>query len=213
MEALEEGFIREEYNPRKLQEVTTKSVYKSRIADVLLPPKVEVKFPLVDYHNLVYLRLAYKILDSESKDILFSIVHGIVYNKERMYQQGRSPDPYCPLPECNGEVQDLEHLFCKCVLVKEAWTWLHTKLLQYLPATSDVLARSYTSLEFLKLQFPADTLDQECTWLLGMFCTIVVSTTIERSRRLKVQELVGRVRSRIQHLGVRAVVQPQLFNI
>ena len=67
--------------------------------------------------------------------------------------------------------------------------------------------------EFLKLQFPADTMDQECTWLMGIFCSTVVNTEIGRKRRLKVEELAGRVRGRLQHLGARAVVQPQLFNI
>ena len=213
LEALEEGFLREDYNPRKLQEATTKSIYKSRIADVILPPKVGLKFPSVDYQNLVYPCLAYKILEPESKDILFCIIHGIVYNKERIYQQGRSQDPYCPLPECHGKVQDLKHIFCSCFLVKEAWTWLLSKLHQNLPATPDVLVTSYTNLEFLKLQFPADTMDQECTWLMGIFCSAVVNTVIGRKRRLKVEELAGRVRGRLQHLGARAVVQPQLFNI
>ena len=71
LEAPEEGHICEEFHSRKLQEATTKAIYKSRKRDILLPPKVETKFPLVDYKNLVYPRLAYKILEPESRDILF----------------------------------------------------------------------------------------------------------------------------------------------
>ena len=132
LEAIEEGFCREEFNPRKLQEVTTTAIYKSRIVDVLLAPKVEEKFPQVDFKNLVYPRLDYQILDPESRDILFSIVHGLVHNKSRMYQQGRVQDPYCPLPECQGKEQDLEHLFCTCFLVRNAWIWLKSKILENL---------------------------------------------------------------------------------
>ena len=112
--------MREEYDPKKLGEATTKSIYKARIKDVLLPPKVEEKYPLVDFQNIVYPRLVYKILEPESKDILFSIVHGLVYNKSRMFQQRRVQDPHCPLPECQGQEQDLEHLFCSCYLEEEA---------------------------------------------------------------------------------------------
>ena len=49
---------------------------------------------------------------------------------------------------------------------------LLTKLIKSLPATPGVLARTYTNLEFLNLQFPADTLDPEYTWILGNFCSI-----------------------------------------
>ena len=124
LEVLEEGRLREEFHPNKLEEVTTKTIYKSRKSYVLLPPKVEENFPTVDYKQLVYPRLAYKILEPESKDILLSIVHGLVYNKDRLYSQRRAQDPYCPLPQCQGKVQDIEHIFCSCFLVEEAWAWL-----------------------------------------------------------------------------------------
>ena len=211
LEVLEEGLIREEFNPKKLEEATTKLIYKSRINDVLLPPKVEEKFPTVDFQQLVYPRLSYRILEPESKDILFCIVHGLVHNKDRMFHQRRVQDPYCLLPECQGKVQDLEHLFCSCYLVNEAWAWLRSKLLENLPATPAALALSYTNLEVLKLEFPADILDQECTWLLGNYCRIVASTVTGRKKILGAEGLAGRGRGCLQRLRGRAVVQPQLF--
>ena len=92
-EVLEEGLMRGEFQPKKLAEVTTKAIYKNRLNNILLPPKVEEKYPLVDFENLVYPHLDYKILEPESKDIPFSIVHGLVYNKNRMFQQGRIQNP------------------------------------------------------------------------------------------------------------------------
>ena len=86
-------------------------------------------------------------------------------------------------------MQDIEHLFCSCVLVEEAWAWLKSKLLENLPATSAALALTYTNLEILKLQFPTDTLDEECTWLLGNYCSIVASTVTERKIRLRAERL------------------------
>jgi hypothetical protein len=176
-------------------------------------PTVEEKFPTVDYKQLVYPRLAYKILEPESKDVLFSIVHGLVYNKERMYNQGRAQDPYCPLTECQGKVQNIEHIFCSCFLVKEAWAWLRAKLLENLPATPAALALTYNNLEILKLEFPADTLDPECTWLVGNYCSVVANTVTVRKKILGAEKLAGKMRGCLQRLRVRAVVQPQLFNI
>ena len=117
LEVLEERLIRGEFHHKKLGESTTKAIYKSRASDVLLPPKVENKYPLGDFTNLFYPRLSYKILEPESRYILFSIVHGLVYNKNRMFQQGRVQDPYCLLPECQNKIQDLEYSFCSCHLV------------------------------------------------------------------------------------------------
>ena len=180
---------------------------------MLLAPKVQDKFPAVDFKTTVYPRLDYKILEPESKDVLFTMVHGFVHNKNRMHQQERVQDPYCLLPECQGKIEDLEHLFCSCCLVAEAWTWLHSKLLEILPATEPGVAQATTNLEFLTLQFPVDTMDQECSWLLANYCSIVVSTVTGRKSKLGVQVLAGKLRTRLQRLQGRAVIQPQLFNI
>ena len=40
-----------------LKSVATKIIYTSRIKDLLLPPKAEMKLPLVNYKELIYPRL------------------------------------------------------------------------------------------------------------------------------------------------------------
>ena len=97
--------------------------------------------------------------------------------------------------------------------MKEAWTWLLSKLLENLPATPAALACTYTNLEVLKMEVPADTLDQECTWLLGNYCCIVATTVTGRKRKLGAEGLAGRVRGCLQNLRHRRVIQPQIFNI
>ena len=208
LEVLEEGLARQEYEPGKLECTTTKAIYKSHAQDVFLSPKIEEKYPDVDFLCVVYPRLNFRILEAETRDTLFCLVHSLVYNKERLFHQGRAQDPYCPQPECQGQVQDLEHLFCSCCLVAEAWAWLRSKLLQILPA-----AWATSNKEFILLQFPADTVDQECTWLLGNYFRIVTTTVTGRKRKLRAEVLAGRLRSRLQKIKGRAVVQPQLFNI
>ena len=133
---LQEGLMRQEYDPGKLQEVTTKSIYEGRAAFVIPPPKIQEKHHMIDFPDLVFPRLNYQILEADPKDILFTLVHNIFYNKERMFLQGRLQDPFCPIPECSGKVQDREHMFCSCFLVAEAWVWLRSRLVQLLPTTN-----------------------------------------------------------------------------
>ena len=213
LEGLQEGLVRQEFAPDKLDYVTTKKIYQSRAEDIFLPPKVEGKYPDVDFKNTVYPRLKFRILEPEARDVLYCIVHGLVPNKSRLFQQGRAVDPCCPLPECQGQVQDLQHIFCSCWLVAGAWAWLRSKLLQLLPTTEEGIAQATTNSDFISLQFPVDVMDQECTWLLGNYCSLVVNTVTGRRRKMGAEVLAGRMRGRLQRLRGRAVVQPQLYNI
>ena len=128
-----------------------------------------------------------------------------------MFRQNRAQNANCPLQECQGQVQDKEHLFTSCFLVAEAWVWLRTRLLRLLPTTQGAVA--VTNEEFLLLQFPKDVLDSECVWLLGNFCEIVLTTVIGKKRKLGAEQLAGRLRTRLQYIRGRAIVQPALYNI
>ena len=105
LEALGRGKIRE----GNVKTVTTKSIYKSRMEDLLTPPKVEFKYPGVNFRELVYPRIRNKVLEAKQKDLLFSIVHGIYRNRERLNQQNRTDDALCPNRACRREnlVQDI----------------------------------------------------------------------------------------------------------
>ena len=169
------------------------------------------KYPEIDFLSLVYPRLSYRILESESKDVLFTLVHDFFYTRERMFLQNRVPDPFCPLQECQGKVQNCEHLFTSCFLVAEAWVWLRTRLLSLLPTTVGTMA--ITSEDFILLQFPKDTMDKECVWLLGSYCQIVCKTVIGKKRKLGADQLAGTLRARLETMRGRAVVQPNLVRI
>ena len=211
LEALQEGLVRLEFIPTKLGEVTTRKIYAGRASDILLPPKVEQQFPTVDFHALVYPRLKNLVLEPSPRDILFCLVNGLYRNRARLFQQNRAADPFCPVPECNQAVQDREHLFCSCTRVVESWLWLRTKLLQLMPQTVGGMAT--TSEEFLLLQYPEDTLDSECLWLIGNYVEIVDSVAVTKNKKLKVDQLRGILRGRLQGMASRAVVRPRLFNI
>ena len=88
----------------------------------LTPPKVELKFPLVNFQELVYPRIKHAVLEVKQRDLLFSLVHNIYPNRQRLFQQRRTDDPLCQNPACKREslVQDLEHIFGSCYKVRSA---------------------------------------------------------------------------------------------
>ena len=61
-----------------------------------MPPRVEAKFPLVNFQELVYPRIMNTVLEAKQKDILFTIVHGIYRNRKRLHQQNRTENAFCP---------------------------------------------------------------------------------------------------------------------
>lgn len=173
------------------------------------PPKVELKFPGVDFVGLVYPRLAHPVLESVPRDILYCLVHNLVRNRARLHSQGRAMDPFCPLPECQGQEQDREHIFCSCERVSAAWLWVRAKLLQLLPLT--VGAVGTTNEEFIFLQFPKDTLDAECVWLLGSYVELVDREVMGKGRVLRPEHVMGVLRSRLAAMRSRAVLQLTLI--
>ena len=207
--ALEEGLVRQDFKPNLLDSATCKAIYASRAADIIPPPKVELKFPEVNYLELVYPCLNNKILEAEPRDALYCMVHNLHPNRKRLHQQGRAKNPCCPLPKCQGMVQDREHLFSSCYLVSQAWLWLRPKLLQLLPTTIGAVAIS--SEDFLLLRFPKDTMDKELVWIIGNFCDIFLKVVIAKKPRLSANLMSSLMKSRFHPLKHRAVVQPHIY--
>ena len=135
LECLEEGLLRLDFKPDDLGSVTTKSIYKKRAEDVIPPPKVESEFPEVDFGVTVFPRLCHPVLEPAPRDEVFCVAHGLFRNRARLFRQRRALDPFCPVPECQGKIQDREHIFCSCSLVADAWLWVRRKLLHLLPTT------------------------------------------------------------------------------
>ena len=78
-----------------LKAVTTKAIYTSRMTDLLIPPKVELKFPQVNFKQLVYPRIQNKVLEAKQRDLLFSLTHGIYRNRAVLFQQNRVENNIC----------------------------------------------------------------------------------------------------------------------
>ena len=57
--------------------------------DLSTHPKVEKKFPMVNFQKLVYPRLIHSVLEVKQKDVLFSLVHGPMTDRECIWSGQR----------------------------------------------------------------------------------------------------------------------------
>ena len=164
-----ESVGRGEIRPSNVTVVTTKEIYKSRMVSLLLTPKVEAKFPSVNFPHLVYPRVNHPVLETRQKDILFTMVHGLYKNRDRLFQQNRTDDPLCPNQACKnlGMVQTVEHIATTCYRVKSSWLWVKAKLLELLSDQGPVPALG--NMELIMLTFPRGRKEAEAVFLLGTY--------------------------------------------
>ena len=206
MEAVGRG----EVKVANVKTVTTKEIYVSRMDDMLMPPKAEAKFPLVNFQELVYPRIVSTVLEAKQKDLLFSIVHGIYRNRERLHQQNRTDDALCPNKACRRAklVQDIEHIFCSCYNVRLAWQWTRSKILELLSDLGPPAVISNT--DIIMAQFPTCRQEAECIFFLGNYIELVDSEAVSKQKELILDTLVGVLKSRLVPIRSRAVPQVQI---
>ena len=169
------GFMLKDIEPTKLHLVTAKKLYQG-FTTTFPPPKVTFKYFDFEWSQ-VWERLQDPVLDSMARDIIFMIIHNIVANKERVNRFNMAPSPNCP--ECDV-VQDNVHLFCECVLVREAWFWLRQRILEMLPPDGG----STSNFELLNLMFMSGMFDSEIVWLIGIHVKLVWVNVMSKKKSL-----------------------------
>ena len=91
------------------------------------------------------------------------------------------PSPTCV--HCNV-LHDNVHLFCECLLVREAWFWVRQRILGILPNSGRT-----SNFEFLNLMFESGPLDGEVIWLIGVYVQLVWDYVICKKKQLKLRIL------------------------
>ena len=129
-----ESLGRGEAKYSNVRSVTTIEIYKSRMSSLLTPPKVEQKFPHVNFGQLVYPRMNHAVLETKQRDIMFRVIHSLYKNSERLYSQNRVDDPLCANQACKNSrlAETTEHIFCLCFKVRTAWLWVKQKITELL---------------------------------------------------------------------------------
>ena len=186
---LVEGLVLGDLSVDNIKMVTAKELYEG-YTTTFPPPKVVYKYD-VDW-PLVWERLDYLSLDPLGREHLFSIIHNIVPNRERLHTKMNMVNtPNCSVCEVR---EDNTHLFTECVMVREAWGWVRRRLLSLL---SEESART-SNFEFLCLIFEKHFMDKEAVWLVGTFVELVWVEKIQRKRHVKINHIIGHLKLRYQ---------------
>ena len=93
------------------------------MTDLLVPPKVELKFPQLNFPKPVYGRVNHRVLETKQRDVNYAIIHGIYKNRFRLLQQHRVDDSLCSNQACgrSGMEETIKHIFSLCFKVRTAW--------------------------------------------------------------------------------------------
>ena len=102
LDAFMESVGRGGINNSNVRVATTKDIYNSRMSSLLTPPKVEIKFPLVNFPELVYPRMNNAVLETKQRDILFIVIHGLYRKRDRLFHQHRADDPLYANQACKN---------------------------------------------------------------------------------------------------------------
>ena len=182
---LVEGLVLGDICVARLRTVTAKALYEGYTSS-FPPPKVIFKFN-IDW-ELVWDRLAYHVLEPVGREVLFTIVHNIVPNRERLYTKMHMVNsPNCLV--C-GVREDNTQIFTECLMVREAWGWTRMRMLDLL---SEESARC-SNFELLNLMFAKDVMDMEAVWLVGTYVEFVWAEKVLRNKLVKLEYLVGHIK-------------------
>ena len=200
-----EALGRGELNGNNMQAITTKEMYMSRMDHLLTPPKVELKFPLINFPELVYPRIKHSMLEVKQRDVLFSLVHNMYPNRQRLFQQRRTDDAVCQNPACKREalVQDIEHIFCSCYKVRSAWQWTRNKILELVTELGPPLVVS--NIDIILAMFPTCRQEVECIFILGTYVELVDKEVVSGQKDLLLDTLKGVLRAKTEFARKRAV--------
>ena len=98
------------------------------------------------------------MIEPFAKDVLFSIIHNNVPNRERLFTKMHMVNsPICKL--C-GVREFNTHIFTECVLVSEAWGWMRMRLLGLLSPGRAVCS----NFEIINVIFDKYFMDMEAVW-------------------------------------------------
>ena len=171
---------------------------------------MESKYPHIDFLDLVYPRLIHPVLEVKQRDIIFTLVHGIYKNRARLHDQDRADDPLCPHPACRQEdlIQDIEHIFCSCHMVREAWQWVRKKVMGLLARLGPPPVVSNE--EFILAMFPKSTEETTVMFILGNYIQLVDSDAVNKQKEIREDSMLGVFEAKLQFLKTRAVPQPYI---
>ena len=170
--------------PQTWRSITNKMLYQFN-TNSLPVPKIEVEAG-VSYRR-IWQHLMAPTLGVNVWDVPYMLVHNKLPTQERMFHVGVSNDQYCTW--CPGsQIGNVEHFFCACLKVADAWSLIHKTL-------SSLIGATVPNAELINFLFPSSVNDNEVVWLLCNYLTKVWQDIyVGAEPQIKSEELFGFLR-------------------
>ena len=136
-------------------------------------------------YKIAWRRLHSPVVDYKAKDILFLLLHDKLPVKERLFRIRLRHDPYC-LKCAGAEVHDIVHLFCSCVAVSNAWSWVQRQVVKW-----GQIGAGVDDWEILNLFYADSCHDTEIVWLVSSYVLYVWETVQVMKLEVKLDKSFG----------------------
>ena len=159
---LTDAKIAEIFTSGSWKNVTNRAVYEYHV-NLLESPKIELDFGAS--MSRAWKRLHLPFLFAEIRELFFLLLHNRLPVKERLFRIGMTTEPfcdYCLAVKSINSICDMEHFFCQCLRVIEAWRGVKE-------IACNLLQVNLRDSDLTTLLFPGHTFDAEVMWLLGSY--------------------------------------------
>ena len=95
LDLLLDGFQMYGIRATDLAQASSRAIYSNYTSHTLPDPKITNTFLQVNFPGDVWPRLSYTPLTAGPRQAVFDGIHRLVKNRARLFQQGRTEDPWC----------------------------------------------------------------------------------------------------------------------
>ena len=149
--------------------------------------------------------MSHKVLEVKQRDVSYSVIHGLYKNRQRLFEQRRTDDPFCSNQACklHNLEETTEHIFSQCFRIRTAWLWVKEKVMELLSDQGPPPDLSNT--ELLMLMYPRCRQEAEVVFIICTYMEMVDRDAVSKQKELMVGSVKGVLGAKIEHLSSRAV--------
>ena len=149
--------------------------------------------------------MSHKVLEVKQRDVSYSVIHGLYKNRQRLFQQHRTEDPFCSNQACklHNLEETTEDIFSHCFRIRTAWLWVQEKVMELLSDQGPSLDLSNT--ELLMLLYPRCRQEAEVAFIICTYMEMVDREAVNKKKELMVGAVKGVLRAKIEYLSSKAL--------
>ena len=144
--------------------VLNKGIYRSFQSSF---PATKIEQEAGSSMSSVWKKLNLPLFPSETREVLYLLIHNKLPTTERLFRVNLALDPYCDfcISTSGAEICDRFHFFCACQRVHEAWTQVKNILLPLVSLNPG----SISDHDLLTLDFSCGEADIVSVWLVARY--------------------------------------------